>query len=198
MRKRFFDQPIFIPKLHINFAEFPYLLYFVLNRDFSSWEPVADSSTEWERVFALCFTRLKFECFKGNNRKRNINNWIESLYSNRLNEKVFLKMNLKSIFHSLGARSSRDARAPLATFIRKDNSYSSFLLRNSNLKFNVANLCKKFRVDCAGGFVREHKPDPRAISTVLFSLFRNYKNSYIGILTYFIFKEYKSANLVCL
>lgn len=141
--KRFFDQPIFIPKLHINFAEFPYLLYFVLNRDFSSWEPVADYSTEWERV---CFflRKIKFEYFKGNNWKRNINNWIKSLYSNRLNEKVFLKMNLKSIFHFDWRKQMQAfAFSIVATFIRKDNSYSSFLLRNSNLKFNVANLYKE-------------------------------------------------------
>jgi hypothetical protein len=46
--KRFFDQPIFIPKLHINFAEFPYLLYIVSNRVCSTREPVAVWSTERE------------------------------------------------------------------------------------------------------------------------------------------------------
>jgi len=92
--KRFFDQPIFIPKLHINFAEFPYLLYIVLNRVYSTREPVADYSTEWERVWkkknktSFAQDSLKFECFMGNNWKWNLNNWIKSLDSNWLNKDI--------------------------------------------------------------------------------------------------------------
>jgi len=41
-------QPSFISKLQIKFAEFPYLLYFVSNRVYSTREPVADWSTEIE------------------------------------------------------------------------------------------------------------------------------------------------------
>jgi hypothetical protein len=62
-------QPSFISKLQIKFAEFPYLLYFVSNRVYSTREPVADWSTEIEGSFARIRPSKKstsehdFECF---------------------------------------------------------------------------------------------------------------------------------------
>lgn len=45
-------QPIFIPKLQINFAEFPCLLYIESNRVCSTREPVADYGTAKEGLFS--------------------------------------------------------------------------------------------------------------------------------------------------
>jgi len=52
-------QPSFISKLQIKFAEFPYLLYFVSNRVYSTREPVADWSTEIEGSFRSDQTERK-------------------------------------------------------------------------------------------------------------------------------------------
>lgn len=51
-------QPIFIPKLQINFAEFPCLLYIESNRVCSTREPVADCGTEKEGT--SCFLVFAF------------------------------------------------------------------------------------------------------------------------------------------
>jgi hypothetical protein len=56
-------QPIFIPKLQINFAEFPCLLYIESNRVCSTREPVADWGTEKEGPFASSFVFAFFMDF---------------------------------------------------------------------------------------------------------------------------------------
>jgi len=53
-RPRATDQPMFLPRVHINFAEFPDLLYIVSNRVCSTRIPVAVYSTARERFILSC------------------------------------------------------------------------------------------------------------------------------------------------